>query len=367
MGLKLAEAVKNLNKNAKEELVHKGLSEYEYTRIPFTSPRLNWMTFGGLPMGKLIEFYGENHGGKSTTALDIVANYQNMERIKAEEDSTYEPKTVVFADIENTIDTVYATRLGVNMDDIYIYNPTGQGAETIFDQLLTLLETGEVGLLVVDSLGAMMSNQAFEKSIEDRTYGGISLALTNFSKRAEMLCHKHNCTVIGINQFRANMNSPYGGMTTVGGESWRYLCSVRLEFRMGKYFDDKGNDLSRGAENPAGNYVLVSMTKNKTCPPTRRTGFYTLNYQIGIDYFKDLVEVAMRKEIGAIIQSGAWYSIIDVESGELLDKVQGISKVYAYLNEHTDVLKKIEDLIDEQILNRDNLDLDRARFDELGE
>ena len=321
------------------------------------------MTFGGLPIGKLIEFYGENHGGKSTTALDVVANYQNMERIKAESDSSYEPKTVVFADIENTLDTVYCSRLNVDVDNMFIYNPTGQGAETIFEQLLTLLETGEVGLLVIDSLGAMMSNQAFEKSIEDKTYGGISMALTNFSKRAEMLCHKYNCTVIGINQYRAKINSPYGGMTTVGGESWKYLCSVRLEFSMGKYFDENGNDLSRGAENPAGNYVLVQMTKNKTCPPTRRTGFYTLNYLSGIDYLKDLVEVAMKFNI--IAKGGAWYSILDPETGELLEKVQGVSRVYDYLNDNMDVLQKIENYIDRKILDRDNLDLDPERMAEL--
>lgn len=367
MGLKLDALVKDINKGFKEELVHKGLAEYDYERIPFTSPRLNWMTFGGLPMGKLIEFYGVEHSGKTSSSLDIVANYQNMERIKAEEDSTYEPKTVVYVDAENTLDNIWATKIGVDVENMMIFNPTNQGAETIFEQLLKMIDTGEVGLMVIDSLGVMVSNQALEKSVEEKTYGGIAMALTNFSKKAEMLCHKYKCTIIGINQMRADLNSQFGGLTTTGGMAWKHNVAVRMEFRMGKYFDDKGNDLSRGAENPAGNYVLVSMTKNKTCPPTRRTGFYTLNYLIGIDYLKDLVEVAMKKEIGAIVQSGAWYSIVDTESGEVLDKVQGVSKVYDYLNKNTDVLKKIEDRIDEQIRNRDNLDLDKARYDELSE
>ena len=367
MGQKLLEAMNSLNKIAKEDLVHYGLSQFDYERIPFTSPRLNYMTFGGLPIGKLIEFYGENHGGKTTTALDIVANYQNMERIKAEETNDYEPKTVVYADIENTIDMIYCRKLGVDVDNMIIFNPTGQGSETIFEYLLQLLGTGEVGLLVLDSLGAMMSDQAFEKSVEEKTYGGISMSLTNFSKKAEQLCHKYKCTVIGINQFRANMNSTFGGMTTTGGEAWRYQCSVRLEFRMGKYFDDKGNDLSRGAENPAGNYVMVSMTKNKTCPPTRRTGFYTLNYLNGIDYLKDLVEVAMKFNI--IGKGGAWYTILDTDTGELLEKVQGVNKVYDYLEspQHQDVLKKIEDYIDVKIMDRDGLDLDPKRAEELAE
>ena len=78
MGLKLDEIVKNVNKNAKEEILTKGLSEFDYTRIPFTSPRMNYMTYGGIPVGKITEFFGEEHGGKTTTALDIVANFLNV-------------------------------------------------------------------------------------------------------------------------------------------------------------------------------------------------------------------------------------------------------------------------------------------------
>lgn len=281
----------------------------------------------------------------TTTALDVVANYQNMEGAKG----------VLYCDIENSLDPVWATKLGVRLDDenFYIIQPESQGAETIFDQIIQLMETGDIGLVVIDSLGAMMSNQAYEKSLEEKTYGGISMALTGFGKKAEMLCHKYDCTIIGINQERMDMNSPYGGKKTTGGEGWKYLCSVRMEFRMGKYIDDKGNDLSRGAENPAGNYVLVSMTKNKTCSPTRRVGFYTINYLTGIDYLKDLVEVAIK--YGIIDKAGAWFSIIDSETGELIEKLQGQAKVYEYLEDenHIETLKMIEQYIERQIFEED--------------
>lgn len=342
---KVEELMKDMNKKYKDTILTKGLAKYEYDRIPFTSPRLNYMTYGGIPTGKLIEFYGENHGGKTTTALDIVANYQNMEGAKG----------VLYADVENTLDRVWGRKLGVDFDrdDFFLLQPKGQGAEAIFDIILELLETGEIGLVIIDSLGAMMSNQAFEKSIEEKTYGGISMALTNFSKKAEMFCSKFNATVIGLNQQRADMNSPYGGMTTPGGECWKFLCSARFEFRMGKYIDEKGNDLTRQAENPAGNYVLVSMKKNKTCPPTRRTGFYTLNYLTGIDYLKDLIEVAIK--YGIIDQAGAWFAIIDPTTGEQLIKLQGQPKVYAYLEDEAniEVLKKIEDFIESKITEDD--------------
>ena len=336
---KMEELMKTINKEMKSNIVSKGLPQYDYERIPFTSPRLNYMTFGGIPMGKLVEFYGENHGGKTTTALDVIANYQHMPNAK----------DVVYADIENTFDLVWATKLGVDVDKLWILKPEGQGAETIFDQLIQMLETGEVGLAVIDSLGALMSNKEFEDSIEDKQYGGIAMALTKFSKKAEMLCNKFNATVIGINQLRAKMGDPYGGMTTPGGENWKYLCSARFEFRMGKYIDAKGNDLTRQAENPAGNYVLVTMKKNKTCPPTRRTGFYTLNYLKGIDYLKDLIEVAIK--YGIIEQAGAWFAIKNAETGEQIEKLQGQSRVYEYLedDDHIDVLQMIEKYIESKI------------------
>lgn len=346
---RMDELMKEINKEFKDDLLHMGLASYDYERIPFTSPRLNYMTFGGIPVGKLIEFYGEEHGGKTTTALDIVANFQNQEHIKSENDPNYVAKSVLYADLENTLDTVWATKLGVDLDNMYIFNPTNQGAETIFEKILQMIETDEIGLIIIDSLGVMVSNQALEKSVEEKTYGGIAMALTNFSKKAEMLCHKHKCTLIGINQMRDDMNSMYGGTTTTGGKAWKHNVSVRLEFRMGKYIDEKGNDLTRGAENPAGNIVMVAMKKNKTCPPTRRTGFYTLNYLSGIDYLKDLVDVAIK--YGLIEKAGAWFSIIDPDSGEVLIKVQGAPKVYDYLSDlnNITVLQSIEKFIESKI------------------
>jgi len=351
---KMDELIKDINKEFKENLVHRGTASYDYERIKFTSPRLNYMTFGGIPKGKLVEFYGEEHGGKTTTALDIVANFQAEEKNKAIDDPNYEPRGVLYGDIENSLDTVWATKLGVDLeaDNFYMFNPTNQGAETIFEKILAMIDTGEIGLVVIDSLGVMVSNQALEKSVEEKTYGGIAMALTNFSKKAEMLCNKYNCTVIGINQMRADMNSMYGGMTTTGGQAWKHNAIARFEFRKGKYLDSKGAELTRAAENPAGNIVQVSMVKNKTCPPTRRTGYYTINYLTGIDYLKDLVEVATK--YGLIDKAGAWFSIIDPNTGEQVDKVQGMSRVYEYLEDekHLETLMAIESYIESKIYDQ---------------
>lgn len=338
--MKIDEIMKNFNKTWKEELVHTGVATYDYERIPFTSPRLNYMTFGGVPVGKLVEFYGEEHGGKTTTALDVVANYQQV----------YDRK-VLYVDAENTLDTVWATKLGVNLDDLIILNPTSQGAEDIFQFILDMIDTNEIGLVVIDSLGVMVSNQAMEKTVDQKTYGGIAMALTNFSKKAEGLCMRNNCTVIGINQMRDDMNSMYGGTTTTGGKAWKHNTVMRLEFRRGKFIDSKGNELTRSAENPAGNIVNVALVKSKVCPPTRRTGFYTLRYDTGIDYLNDLIEVAIK--YGIVKKSGAWFEIVDIETGEVIsDKVQGQANVYALLESGEELLAKVEQLVD-KCMNED--------------
>ena len=335
---KLDEVIKGMNKSAGEEVITEGLPSYQHEKIPFTSPRLNYCTFGGLPVGKLIEFFGEEHGGKTTTALDVIANYQRMENARK----------VLYVDAENTLDVEWAKKLGVDVDSMIVFKPTTQSAEKIFQFILDAIETGEIGLWVLDSIGVLTSQQELEKSMEEKTYCGISASLTSFGRKAEMLMQRNQCTGIGINQLRDDLSAMWSGATkTPGGKAWKHYCCVRMQFSKGKFIDENGNDLNRSAESPAGNYVLMSLVKTKSCPPTRRTGFYTLNYEYGIDYLKDLVEVAIKYDI--IQKSGAWYSIINPKTGEMIERLQGVSKVYSYLEDENneEVLTMIENLIDE--------------------
>ena len=287
----------------------------------------------------MIEFYGEEHGGKTTTALDIVANYQQIE----------DARKVLWCDCENTLDAEWAKKLGVDIDDMYILKPENQSAEEIFQFILDAVDTGEIGLVVIDSLGVMVSAQAMDKTLEEKTYAGISASLTTFGGKAEMSCQKHQCTLIGINQQRDDMNSAWGGTKTPGGRAWKHNCSVRMQFTRGSFIDEKGNEIKRSSESPAGNYVMMSMTKNKTCPPTRRTGFYTINYMYGVDYLKDLVELAIK--YGVIDKAGAWFSILNPETGELIEKIQGQAGVNEYLEnpDNETVLTMIEEYIESQI------------------
>ena len=372
---KLDILIKDFNKQYKEEIVARGIPRIETQKIPFSSPRANYMLYGGIPRGRIVEFAGEENGGKTTTALDIVANAQKLfqeeweneiteleaiDKKKKEQQSRLDyikargPKQIVYADCENTLDEEWARKLGVDTDKLILLKPQSQTAEQIFEMLLQMIDTDEVGLVVIDSLGVMLSAQAYEKTMEEKTYGGIAAALTLFSKKAELLCAKYNCTLIGINQMREDMNSPYGGMITTGGKGWKHNCSMRLMFQKGVYIDERGNDLKRNAESPAGNLVMINIAKTKVCKPDRRVGFYTLRYDSGIDIIADTVEVALR--YGIIQQAGSWFNFVDIDTGEIITddegeviKLQGKPNVIKYLEDNQYLLEEITNKINDKI------------------
>ena len=360
----LDKLVNEINKSWKEDIASKGIKRVTCKKIPFSSPRLNYMLYGGLPRGRLIEFAGEENGGKTTTALDICKNAQKLFRDEWEEELSNKdtsperkkyleargPQKVVYADCENTLDEDWATTLGVDVDDMYILKPQTQSAEDIFQMLLEMIETDEAGLVVVDSLGVMLSQQAYDKEMSEKTYGGISMALTLFSKKAVLLCKKTMCTLIGINQMRDDLNSPYGGRTTTGGKAWKHNCSVRLEFAKGDYFDENGNRLNKTCESPYGNKVLVAIKKTKVDKPDRKTGYYTLTYDIGIDDVVDLIEVGLK--CGVIDKAGSWFTLVDVDTGEVMTdeegnilKFQGQANLAAYIREDDLLLEDLKQLI----------------------
>lgn len=343
--LNLDDVIKKINKDTGSDIIGYGIPKKEYTRIPFTSPRMNYCTYGGIPTGRLIEFYGEEHGGKTTSALDIVANYQQMQ------DSEENPKKVAYLDSENTLDVEWAEKLGVDVDNLILLQPEEQSAEDLLEYVLELLRTGQIGLAVIDSIAAMVSAQAMDKTVADKTYAGISMPLTTFGNKAVMLCKKLNATVIGINQIRDDLGAMYSGaVKTPGGRGWKHLCSVRMQFTRGSFINEKGEEIKRSSDSPAGNKVLMTMTKNKTCPSNRRGGYYTINYASGIDYLVDLIEVAIKYDL--IQQSGAWYSVVNPDTGEILaDKLQGMSKLNDFLADEAneDTLVFIENYIDSKI------------------
>ena len=370
------------NKRYKDELFTKGKVIQKCARIPFSSPMANYPLYGGLPRGRLVELSGAEASGKTTTCLDVLSNAQKLFKKEWEDEiSALEalpklnkeqiarlnelrdvgPKKCLYVDAENTFDEDWAIKMGVVVSTVYFYSPKEQSAEQVFDDVLALLETGEFGLAVIDSLGVMLSQQAYEKTVMEKTYGGIAMALTNFSKRATGLCAKTNCLLIGVNQMRDNMNSPYGGMTTTGGKAWKHNCSVRIECRKFDHFDEKYAKVSKSScENPFGHYIQLHVEKTKVSKNNRKLGQYCLEYENGINALMDYINLAVKPNIGIIKQSGAWFTFMDKATGEVICdddgspyKVQGVRNIPAFLNEHEDIKEMIKLYVDQIIAGED--------------
>ena len=343
---RLDSLIKEINKEYKEEIAFNGndaaLRKYEL--VPFSSPRLNYMLYGGLPMGRMIEFAGAERSGKTTTALDMVKQCQIKFEEEAKKNKT-EKRRVCFVDAENTFDVDWATKLGVKVKDLLLIKPQEQYAEQIFEIMRNVIETGEVGLIVLDSVAQLVSKSAFEEDIEKKQYGGIAMSLTKFCNIVVPLLGKYNCMCIMINQVREDLNNPYNEFITPGGRGFKHNCSVRLMFQQGNFIDVNNKELTRGAENPSGNLVKVKIEKSKVCRSDRRVGFYTLNYLNGIDYISDTIDVLM--QLGAILQRGSYYDIINPETGEVLyeEKIQGKPNLIKVIKENKDLYKKLESLI----------------------
>ena len=334
--MSLESIIKEINKKYDFTMVTKGIKEDHVTKVPFSSPRLNYMLYGGLPVGRIVEFSGAEGSGKTTTALDAVKNFQK----------TFPDKSVLFIDCERTFDVSWAKTLGVDVESLLVVQPEEQSAEEIFEIILNLISSGDISLAVLDSLAVMVSAQAYDKSMEEKTYGGISQSLTLFSRKLIPILSRTNCTFIGINQVRENMNSPYGGTITPGGKAWKHNCTLRLEFKRGDFYDEKGNRVSQSFENPAGNIINCNIIKNKVNRSDRKNGFYSLNYITGIDYVSDTIDLALKYKL--ISQAGAWYEITDqiVEGGM---KLQGKKSVKTALISNPEIYEVLNETLKEAI------------------
>ena len=221
---------------------------------------------------------------------------------------------------------------------------------------LDLLKTGEIGLLIFDSIATLVPMQIAEESMEKKAMGGVAASLTRFANTAVGLLRKYRATLIGINQVRENISGYGDALLTPGGRAWKHQCSVRIMFKRGDFFDAEGNLLAKkDAQSPAGHKIEACVLKTKVCNWDRKLGQLTLNYTRGVDIIQDTVDTALH--FGMIDNSAQGiYKVIDVDTGELmLDaegneiKIRGKRNVAPFFEAHPEIYRKLYDKVYEKL------------------
>ncbi len=266
---------------------------------------------GGLPKGRIIEIYGPESGGKTTVSLHAVAEAQKR------------GGTAAFIDAEHALDPVYAKRLGVDIDNLLISQPDyGEQALEIVE---TLVRSGAVDIIVVDSVAALVPKSEIEGDMGDSQMGVQARLMSQALRKLTAVISKSNTVVIFVNQLREKIGVMFGNPeTTPGGRALKFYSSVRLDVRTVERM--KEGDVVIGTR------TRVKVVKNKVAPPFREATF-VIRYGEGILREGDILDIGVTA--GVIEKSGTWY----VYQGERLG--QGWENARVYLKEHPDILAKV--------------------------
>lgn len=333
----LSEVFKDIEKVSGKGSIMQGVEVKDVERLAIPALALNRMLYGGFPKGRLIEFSGAESSGKTSTSLLVAGAYQRQDE-----------RPVFFVDSEGTYDPRWASLLGVdNAPERFIkWAPENVTAEEVFEYILKVADTNEVGLIILDSIPALVPQQEEAKSMTEYQMGGISKPLTVFSRKLQKVLLKNRSVIfIGLNQVRDNMSQYGPPTTTVGGRAWKHLCSIRIEFRS-ENIDRNGAYLADSADNPAGVKINAALKKNKTAPRNRKLSYYTIDFEKGFCPTADAIENAMVNSI--ITRAGSYYSYTNKETGEIMVRAQGKAAFFEQLTPET-----IE-LIKEEVNNYDD-------------
>ena len=270
---------------------------------------------GGLPKGRIIEIYGPESSGKTTLALHCLAESQKAGGVCA------------FVDAEHALDPQYAKKLGVDLDELLISQPdTGEQGLEITD---TLVRSGAVNVVVVDSVAALTPKSELEGDMGDSSVGVQARLMSQAMRKLTGSISRSNCMVIFINQIRMKIGVMFGSPeTTTGGNALKFYSSVRLDIRRIGAIKDR--------DEIVGNATRVKVVKNKVAPPFKQVEF-DIMYGEGISKTGELLDLGVKA--GVVEKSGAWYSYGDERIG------QGRENAKVYLRENTKVAYAIEDKI----------------------
>ena len=275
---------------------------------------------GGLPRGRIIEIYGPESSGKTTLALHVVAEAQKMGGIAA------------FIDAEHALDPVYAKKLGVDIDELYVAQP--DNGEQALDICEALVRSGAIDVVVIDSVAALVPKAEIEGDMGDSHVGLQARLMSQALRKLAGAISKTNAMAIFINQLREKVGVVYGNPeTTTGGKALKFYASVRLDIRKGEPIKEGGNII--------GNRTKIKVVKNKVAPPFR-TCVVDMLYGEGLSREGGLLDLAVERDL--IRKSGAWYYYNDQRIG------QGRDNTRKYFKEHPEFFQELESKIREEFM-----------------
>ena len=356
-------------------------------KLPFSSPLLNWCTYGGIPRNRITEFFGYPGGGKTSTSIDICKNA--MDIFKQEYEAKHAeysekaaigkkeyvglledleevgPKKILYIDLENAFDVKWATTLGMDKEEITsedsifkIMTPPNIVAEDILQTTQEIIASNEVGLVVLDSVPTLVPRLELEKKIGERTVAALAGILSVWLRKIVPMLTRHDCTLILINQVRDNMDNPWD-VKTPGGNAPKFYSSLRVLFQVGRPVDRFGNELKMSAENPDGYIINAKLIKQKSAPSDRKIGTYFLMAHEGIRPDFDYAKLAINK-YQCIKKSGGWFLVCDPFTGEVLEdedgkekKLHGLPKVYEFLQTNTEYYDTLKRFVNEDLNGED--------------
>ena len=267
---------------------------------------------GGVPKGRIVENYGPESSGKTTVALHMVAEVQKRGGIAG------------FIDAEHALDPVYARNIGVDIDNLYISQP--DNGEQALEITETMVRSGAVDIVIVDSVAALVPKAEIEGDMGDSHVGLQARLMSQALRKLTSVVSKTNCIVIFINQLREKIGVMFGNPeTTTGGRALKFYASVRLDVR-------RTEALKQGGE-VIGNHTKVKVVKNKIAPPFKEAEFDIMFGQ-GISTIGDILDLAAN--CGIVNKSGAWYAYNDAKIG------QGRENAKQYLKENRQICDEIE-------------------------
>lgn len=303
---------KDFGKGSVMKLGDKGTS-MDVETIPTGSLSLDLaLGLGGIPKGRIIEIYGPESSGKTTVTLHMVAEVQKRGGIAG------------FIDAEHALDPVYARNIGVDIDNLYISQP--DNGEQALEITETMVRSGAIDIIVVDSVAALVPKAEIEGDMGDSHVGLHARLMSQALRKLTAVISKSNCIVIFINQLREKVGVMFGNPeTTTGGRALKFYSSIRMDIR-------RIEAIKQGGE-VIGNRTRVKVVKNKIAPPFKEAEF-DIMFGKGISASGDILDLAAN--IGVINKSGAWYSYNDGKIG------QGRENAKQYLEQHEDIMREVE-------------------------